>query len=134
MAKLVLTNPEVTVDSNDLSNYVRSLTFTPNFEEVDTTAFQDSVRDAEAGLEDLSLQLEFIHDADFTNLEAILWPLRGTKVTVTWKPDAGATSTSNPQYSATALISQLPMSGSVGDVLSSSVTWRLTSSITRSTS
>jgi len=131
--KLVIKDPVLTIDGNDISTYVSSLTLNAEIEEQDGTAFGDGVRDYEAGLESNSAQITIKHADAMSALEGILWPLRSTKVILVARFKAAAVGTDNPSYTATVLVGSLPLGGQVGSIMESSVTWRLCSTITRAT-
>jgi len=135
MAKFVLNNPEITINSVDLSDHVASVTLTENYAEVATTAFGSTAVTRIAGLGDHSISLDFHEDFAASEVHATISPLIGATTTVTVKPVNETTATTNPQFSATVLVTEWPLlSGSVGDLASASVTWRMSGAITTATS
>lgn len=135
MAKFVLTNPEITVNSVDLSDHVGSVTVTESYAEVATTAFGDTAVTRIAGLGDHSISLDFHEDFAASEVHATIAGLVGSTTTVTVKPVNETTSATNPSFSATVLVTEWPLlSGSVGDLASASVTWPVSGSITTATS
>lgn len=135
MAKLVLTNPVITVAGVDLSDHIASVTLTKSFAEVATTAFGDTAVTRVAGLGDHSIALEFHEDFAAAEVYATISPLVGLTTTVSVKPVNSTTTTTNPSFSATVLVTEWPLlNGAVGDLASASVTWPISGNITTSTS
>lgn len=135
MAKFVITNPEITIGGVDLSDHIASVTLTENYAEVATTAFGDTAVTRIAGLGDHSLSLDFHEDFAASEVHATISPLIGSTTAVTIKPVNETTSATNPQFSATVLVTEWPLlSGAVGDLASASVTWPVSGAITTATS
>lgn len=135
MAKLVLTNPSIVIGSTDLSNYVTSVTLDTKYDIVETTAFGDTAKKRVAGLADNSIALEFQQDFGSSAVEATVYPLLGTAVTVTIKPVASTVTTTNPSYAVSALVSEWqPLKGGIGQLATASVTWPVSGAITKATS
>jgi hypothetical protein len=139
VAKIVLVNPVITVNSVDLSDHIASVTITKSVNEVTTTAFTSGTSAGVTrvgGLEDNSIALSFHQDfATGSNVEAIIWPLVKETTTITIKPVNSTTSSTNPSYSATVLVSEwTPINGAVGDLSTADVTWPVSGTITKSTS
>ena len=135
MAKFVLTNPEITVNSVDLSDHVGSVTVTESYAEVATTAFGDTAVTRIAGLGDHSVSLDFHEDFASAEVHATIASLVGGTTTVTVKPVNETTSATNPSFSMTVLVTEWPLlNGAVGELASASVTWPVSGSITTATS
>lgn len=135
MARIVLTDVEVTVNSVDLSDHIASVTIDQSFNEVTTTAFGDSGVTRIAGLEDSSISLEFHQDFAASSVDATLNALVGQTTSVVVKPTSSAVSATNPSYTMTCLVSQWnPISGGAGDLSTVSVTWPVSGAITRAES
>jgi hypothetical protein len=139
MAKIVLVNPVITVNAVDLSDHIASVTITKSINEVTTTAFSSSSSAGVTrvgGLEDSSIALAFHQDfATGSNVEAIVYPLIGGTTAITIKPVNSTTTTTNPIYSATVLVTEwTPINGAVGDLTTADVTWPVSGVVTKSTS
>ena len=135
MARIVLTDVEVTVNSVDLSDHIASVTIDQSFNEVTTTAFGDSGVTRIAGLQDSSISLEFHQDFAASSVDATLNALVGTTTSVVVKPTSSAVSATNPSYTMTCLVNQWnPISGGAGDLSTVSVTWPVSGAITRAES
>ena len=135
MARIVLTNASVIFGtSDDLSDHISSVTLNTSYDIVETTSFGSNAKTRIAGLQDNSVSLEFHQDFASGSVESIIYPLLGTAITIKVKPVAGTTSATNPQYSFSTLISEWqPLSGSVGELSTASVTWPISGAITKTT-
>lgn len=133
MARIVLTNALVTVNAVDLSDYVASVTLNSSIDVVETTAFSSTAaRTRIGGLADNSITLEFHQDYASGEVEATIFPLIGTVTAVTVKPVAGATTATNPLYSAQCLVSEWQsLSASVGELATASVSWPVSGAIVK---
>jgi hypothetical protein len=133
MPRIVLTDAYVTVNSVDMSSFISSVTLNSTREVVDTTGFSTSgARTRVAGLQDNSITLEFHQDFASGAVEATIYPLIGTTTTVVVRPTSSASSATNPQYTCSALVSEwTPLSGTVGELATASVTWPISGAITK---
>ena len=138
MARLVLTNVNVTVAGVDLSDHIASVTLGSTYDVVETTAFADgnvpqAAKNRIAGLVDNSVTLEFHQDFASASVEATIYPLLGTIAAVTVTPVTGAPiSATNPEYQFNAVISEwTPLNGAVGELATASVTWPISGPITK---
>ena len=135
MARLVLTNPSISINSVDLTDRIAQVAIDMSFAEVETTAFGDSAVTRVAGLGDHSVSLSFHQDFAAQEVEATIYPLLGTTTTVVVKPVNTTTSSTNPSYSFTALVTEWsPISGTVGELLTADVTWPISGMVNKTTS
>lgn len=135
MAKLVLTNPAITIGGVDLADHVASVSLNQSFADVATTAFGSTAVTRVAGLGDHSVSLDFHEDFASGEVNATIASTVGTSVAITVKPVDGATATDNPLYSFNVLVTEWPLlNGAVGDLATASVTWPVTGDITTATS
>lgn len=135
MARLVLNNAYVVFGTNDLSDHINSISISSSYDIVETTSFGDTAKKRVAGLADNSVTFEFHQDFATSSVEQVIYPLLGTAVTCTVKPVNGAVSATNPSYSFSVLISEwTPLSGSVGELATASVSWPISGAITKATS
>ena len=137
MARIVLNDAKVTINSVNLSDHIASVTINQSFDVVETTAFSSTAAKTRvAGLADNSVTLEFHQDFAASNVEATLntigSSLLGTTTTVVVLPTSSAVGAANPSYTFTALCSEwTPINGSVGELATVSVTWPITGAITK---
>jgi hypothetical protein len=135
MARIVLTNCYVVFGSTDLSDHISSVSLSSSYDIIETTAFGQTAKTRVAGLADNSVTFEFHQDYATSSVEQTIYPLLGTAVTVTVKPVNAATSTVNPQYSFSTLVSEwTPLNGAVGELASASASWPISGAITKTTS
>jgi len=135
MAKIVLTDVKVTVNSVNLSDHIASVTLTTDVAEVPTTGFSETSISRVGGLKDNSIQIEFHQDFAASNVEATIYPLIGSTTTCVVSPTSAAVGAANPTYTFSALItSWSPVAGAVGDLATVSVTWPISGAITKATS
>lgn len=135
MAKFVLTDASVTINSVDLSDHVASVTLDITADEIEETAFGQTFKSRLGGLKDGSLSIDFHQDFAASEVDATLWPLLGTVTTFELKPTSGAVSSTNPKYSGSVLVNQhQPVANGVGELASFSVSFPTSGTITRATS
>jgi hypothetical protein len=140
MAKQVLRNASITVGGTNLSDHCSSVALEDSADEVDFTSFSASAyREFGQGMKDATITADFFQDFAASSVDATLYPLydSGGTFNVVVKPDAGATSSTNPSYTMTArLYNYGGLNGAVGDANTVSVTFRNagTAGITRGTS
>jgi hypothetical protein len=133
MARIVLTDAKITINSVNLSDHIASVTLTTSLDVVETSAFSTSAAKTRvAGLQDNSVALEFHQDYVTSNVEATIYPLIGTTTTIVVQPTSSAVGATNPTYTFTALISEwTPLNGAIGELATASVTWPITGAITK---
>ena len=135
MAKLVLTNPQITVAGTDLSGWITSVTLDTKYDIVETTAFGDTAKKRVAGLADNSIALEFQQDFGSSAVESTIYPLLGTAASIVIKPVNATVSTTNPSYTVSAVVAEWqPLKGGIGQLATASVTWPVSGAITKATS
>jgi hypothetical protein len=124
MAKLVLTNASITVNSVDLSDQSNSVELNYEIEAVEVTAFGTN-RSFIGGLQNNTCTIEFMQDFAATEVEATIFPLVGTTTTIVIKPTAAAVSATNPSYTLTGayLASHTPVAATVGELAMTSLTF-----------
>jgi IMP cyclohydrolase len=135
MARIVLTNAYVLINSVNLSDHIASITLTTTDDVIETTAFGSSARTRIGGLADNSVALEFHQDYAAANVEATINgspSLVGTVTAIVVKPNGATTAADNPSYSFNALVSEwTPLNGAVGELATASVTWPIDGNITK---
>lgn len=126
MAKLILRDCFIEVDDVELSDHVSSVEVSLEKDEIDTTNFGGEGRERAHGLKNDSFTLNFQQNYDALSVDATLYPIwdEEEEVTVTVRPRSSAMGASNPEYSGTCiLLSYSPMSGDVGQLSTTSVTF-----------
>lgn len=137
MARLVLTDASIVINSVNLSDYISSVTFSTSDDVLETSAFSSTTasgRTRVAGLQDNSVTLEFFQDFGTSLVEQTIYPLIGSATNVVVKPTSAAVSATNPSFTFSAVIVDWQsLSGSVGELATASVTWPISGSITKAT-
>jgi hypothetical protein len=124
MAKLILRDCSIVVNSVNFSDHISSVTIQLSKDEIDTTNFGGSGRERVAGMKDDSFEVNFQQDYASGQVDATLYPLwnNETEFTVVVKPTAAAVSASNPSYTATCiLLEYTPLAGDVGKLSETTV-------------
>lgn len=141
MARLVLTNAYVLYASNDISQYVTSVSLSSSVDVIETTGLGNVARTRVGGLFDNQLTIEFNQDFADNALEELIngtslaTSTVGTAVAMEIRPVNAAASASNPKYTFNALIAEWqPLSGAVGELVTASVTWPISGPITKAIS
>ena len=131
MAKLVLTNANISIAGTDVSSSVASVQIETSVDEVETTAFgPGNGKTRVGGLLDTTISLD-MHN-DFSAIEGLVYPLIGSTTTVVVKPNGTAVSTSNPSFSAVVLVTGWsPVNGAVGELNTISVSWPVSGTVTK---
>lgn len=125
MARLVLTDASITINSVDLSDHSNSVTLNYEVDSIEVTAFGDSGHSFDGGLQNNTLEITLHQDFAASSVEASIYPLVGTQTTVVIKPTSDAVGASNPSYTLTNtyLASHNPVAGGVGELAATSLTF-----------
>lgn len=136
MAEFVLKDASLVVNSVDLSDHVTEIRITYEAEIQDKTAMGDSSRTKLPGLTNWTAEVTFNQDYAASNVDATLFPLVGAAAfTFVAKPTSGAVAATNPSFSGNALLpSYQPLSGSIGEVLQTPVSFEGDGALSRNTS
>ena len=141
MARVVLTDANVLFASNDISQYITSVSLSTSVDVIETTGLGNTARTRVGGLFDNSITIEFNQDFADNALEELIngtslaTTTVGTTVAMQIKPSSGATGASNPKYTFNALVAEWqPLSASVGELATVSVTWPISGVITKAIS
>ena len=120
----------VTLNSVDLSDQVTAVTINQTFDELETTSMGASSHTFVKGLESSTVTLDFINSYASAEVAATLQAAYGTTVPLLVKPTSAVVSATNPEYQTTILVNNLtPVSGSVGDLSTQSITFTCNSAI-----
>ena len=120
----------VTLNSVDLSDQVTAVTINQTFDELETTSMGATSHTFVKGLESSTVTLDFINSYASAEVAATLQAAYGTTVPLVIKPTSAVISATNPEYQTTILVNNLtPVSGSVGDLSTQSITFTCNSPI-----
>jgi hypothetical protein len=138
MAKKVLLDAVLVIDSNDLTEWCAKVELTDDFEEKDTTTYgSGGAKEVLGGLESGNVGITFKNSHTSGELDEIMWTIARTRtpVTFTVRADEAVVSSGNPQYSGSLLVNKwMPIAGSVGDVNEADYTFPLSGALARATS
>ena len=121
----------VTLNSVDVSDQVTAATINQTFDELETTTMGGNGSHTYVkGLESSSVTLDFLNSYAASEVATTLQSAYGTTVALTIKPTSAVISATNPEYQTTILVNNLtPVSGSVGDLSTQSITFTCNSPI-----
>jgi len=125
MAQLVLTNADITVNGVVLSDRANSVTLTYEIDSVESTTFGSNGHTFVGGLQNITVDVEFMQDFAAGEVEATIFPLVGAQTTVTVRASSASTSTTNPLYtiSNTFLSAHTPVAAAVGEMAMTSLSF-----------
>jgi len=131
----ILKNAFVSINGVDLSDHVKSVKLDVGAKLEDSTSMSDNTEINIAGLKSWSADVEFVQDFATSSVDATLFPLIGAAAfTIILRPDAGAVSTSNPNYTGLVVMDAYsPLGNSVGDLATTNATFKSAGDISRAT-
>ena len=125
----------VSINSVALSDHATAATLEITYDDVDTTAFGDSVRTRIAGLGDATVNITWNQDYASSEIDATFNGIVGTVVAFELTPTSGSVSATNPKYSGSLLVSSYtPIAAEIGALSTITTSWPVTGAITRATS
>lgn len=133
MATLALLNAFVQINAVDLSDHARQATLALEATALNSEAFGDTWTEITGGLKSGTLTIEFLDDFAASEVDATLFPIFGTVVTFTVRPDAGVVSATNPNYTGSVFIQQHSVGGSLNEMAMKSLTLPTSGAVTRAT-
>lgn len=134
MANMVLTNAYVSINSVNLSSFVKTVTLSYKSEMQDDTAMGDSARSRIGSLKDWTLTVEFFQDYAAGAVDATLFSIVGSVVPIEIRGANTTVSATNPKYTGNAILeSYQPVGGSVGDNLMAPISMSGVLNLTRGT-
>ena len=148
MAKLVLTNADITFQAldfsgpapvpvgsvYDFSDHISSITLATNHEVVETTEVGQNYKRVIAGLGTNTVNFEFYQDFATNSVEDIIYDWIAARVLCKIKPVSAPTSTTNPEYEFQVLITDwTPLNAGVGQIATINVNWPINGAIIKNT-
>ena len=137
MAVFLGNGVQLSVNSINLSEYVKSVTLNQTFDTIDVSAMGAVGHSQIAGLENSSITIEFMADFATSKVNQTINGatagngLVGSTTSVKVIPAAGTSSASNPLYTATCLVIEWPQVYNVTELASVSVTWPVNGGIVK---
>ena len=121
----------VTLNSVDVSDQVPAATINQTFDELETTSMGgNGSHTFVKGLESSTVTLDFLNSYAAAEVATTLQTAYGTTVALSIKPTSAVISATNPEFQTTILVNNLtPVSGSVGDLSTQSITFTCNSPI-----
>lgn len=135
MPKMVLTAEYLSINANVLHEFTKKAELAVEVEAKDVTNYASlGWKEVIGGLKSGELGCEFLQDFAATKLDAIMWPLLGLVVPFEVRADQAAVGASNPKYTGFVLIKGWnPLTGSVGDEATVSLTFPTSGAVARAT-
>lgn len=136
MATIVMKDAYLTLAGVDLSAWVVEVAINDPTDAVEETAMGDDSRVNKPGLYNPGWTITFRQDYAAGGPDATYWAsLRGTTFSAVCNPNTSTTSTSNPRFTQTVMVSEYnPVAGAVGDLASASMTLVSAGDLSRATS
>jgi hypothetical protein len=135
LAPTVLTDAMIILNAVTISDHGNKVEIPFSVENEETTAFGAGWKAFVGGLKSAQLNITFLNDFVAANLDATTFALLGTVVTFEVRPTSAARGTSNPAYTGSVLVdSWKPISGDVGKLATTDVSWPTTGVVLRQTS
>jgi len=133
MAIHVVYDYDVTINSVDLSDHVRSCTLSYEAEMLDASRMGLQTRSNLAGMKNWSLEVEFEQDYATGSVDATLFALVGAAAFgVILLPTSAAKGAGNPEYSGNVVLeSYNPMAGTIGDLGTCTASFRCAGTLAR---
>jgi hypothetical protein len=130
-----LSNAYLLVNSVNLSSRIKSVVTTLGKEVVDISCMGNTGRQRALGLEDHTITVTFLEDLAESGAGSVNATLRaiwvgGIAVAINFRFDAGAISTTNPEFQGNWILATFPMGGPWGQYLQTTVTFMNSGSIT----
>lgn len=117
----------VTLDADDLSAFANNITFNRTADSHDVTTFGKNSHVYQGGLGDGTAEITGIYDDGATGPRAIIEPLIGTVVDMTWKP--AGTGASKPLDTVDVLVTAYEETAPVADMIAWSVKLQLSDAV-----
>lgn len=127
MAKIVLTDASVVINSVDLSDHIQKVTIDEKKDTVDVTSMGAVAKAYLLGLGDATIACTFFQDFASSSVDATLSPLfsNSSVFPIVVKPTSAGVSATNPSYSGTFILPEyMPIDGQVGDASTMSITFQ----------
>lgn len=136
MARLVLTNPVLTINGVNLSAHANQIVFTPSRASLNDAAFGDEFAKTRPGLKNYTVSVQFYQDFAAAAVHATLWPLyfSGLDAVMTFKASNSTTSATNPLFSGTVWVQDYPLGGNHGETQMANVTFGIRGDFSQLTS
>jgi hypothetical protein len=135
MAKQIIQNPVVILNSGTISANVAQATINLTADDIEVTNFTSTARERIGGLKDGTFSMDVHQDYAASAIDSIVFPLVGGTAAIKVRPGGtAAIGTANPEYQFNVLVTEYnPIDSAVGDLATFSVSWPITGTVTRAT-
>lgn len=136
MARFVIRDAFIQINSVDLSDHATSVTVETTKEAVDATVFGDDGYSSLHGIPTDTFTVNFHQDFAAAEVDATLWPLfdAETEFPVLVRPFPDAVSTTNPSYSGDCKLHEYqPLQGDIGDISETEIAFVVQGKVKRMT-
>lgn len=132
MAIYCYNNAYITIATVDLSDHAATVTIDTGVETLDSTAMGSGTRTMIGGLATWTVTVEFFQDFAASKVDATIASLTNRLAALVIKPNGGTTGATNPKWTGTGLLSSYnPLSGSVGDIGKTSLSFVANTALVR---
>lgn len=133
MAELVFTDAFVSIDGNDISDHVTSVTIDYSADMQEKTAMGDDTHSNIGGLKNWSMSVDVNNDYAAGNIDALMFPLIGSTVTVIVRPvKSTVVGATNPNYTGSAVVeSYPPVTAAIGELATASISLQPAGTLSR---
>lgn len=133
MAVYCIATPQITINTVDLSEYLKDVSLTYEADELETTASGDTSKEFIAGLKSWKVDATVNQDYTASKVDATLFPLVGAApFAVVLRPTSAIKGANNPEFTGNCILTSYPpMSGAVGEVATVKFTMRGTGALAR---
>lgn len=136
MSTLILKDATVSIGGTDLSDHAHQIQIEYSADEVEDTNFGDDTHLFMAGgLLNWSATITFAQDFDGSSVDDTLFSNIGSEVAFSAKPTSATVGSDNPEYSGQAILQSFsPLSGQIGERLTTEASLSAAGDLSRSTS
>lgn len=127
----------IKIGGNSIAPYLRECTISGSVEIQEDTHMGDSAKTKLPGLKDAKISMTVNDDVGSGALDSIIWGIWSNNVAVTFSawPNGSSTSTSNPRFQGSIILTEYPfMDAKIGQLATKSLSWEVTGTVTRATS
>jgi len=103
------------LDSDDLSDFIDTVTFTESADSLDVTTFGNGGHRKRGGLTDGTIAIGGVYDTTSSGPHDVVQPLIGTVVTFAWRPEG--TGTGLPAVTGSVLVQNYVESSPVAEIV-----------------
>lgn len=132
MAEYIPSRPQLSINSVDLTNWLRSaVSVESTADEIDTSSAASDTRTYGSGLKQGRFRCTLKQSYEANGPDVTLRGLLGQSVAVTTRPTHESMSATNPQSAFNVIVTSIPMaSGRIGELSEFSIDWPINGAVT----